>query len=280
MHQKGGFGQNELAVRMPTPVECERLQGFPDNRTLVPYKGGWMSDTQRYKQTGNAVTVDVIEHIFKALKRYLDQTKQPLHGATLVAPPPKHYQSMGAYVAYYATYPKKGFSHATQKAIVQHFAVEDQATILTHFIETNLQNREQLLKAITYCKQHDYTLIVANLRVLDENESLILKAKEQLGNAFIICDLPRTDRLSIAIALAILERNKLLARIKSQQVLKGNVKVGNSQNFTAATRKLGRLTYQAKVANDPKRKKLVAVIKRCRAEGMSFGQIAKELNAK
>lgn len=87
VHQKGGFGPNELAVRMPTPVECERLQGFPDNWTLVPYKNGWMSDTQRYKQTGNAVTVDIIEHIFKALKRYLEQSKQPLHGSTLVAPP-------------------------------------------------------------------------------------------------------------------------------------------------------------------------------------------------
>jgi len=44
-------------VRRLTPTECERLQGFPD---------GWtegVSDTQRYKQCGNAVTVNVIRDI-------------------------------------------------------------------------------------------------------------------------------------------------------------------------------------------------------------------------
>ena len=42
------------AIRRLTPVECCRLQGFPDD---------WndnMSDTQRYKQMGNAVTTNVI----------------------------------------------------------------------------------------------------------------------------------------------------------------------------------------------------------------------------
>jgi site-specific DNA-cytosine methylase len=44
-------------IRSLTPLECERLQGFPE---------GWtegVSDTQRYKQLGNAVTVPVIEEI-------------------------------------------------------------------------------------------------------------------------------------------------------------------------------------------------------------------------
>jgi DNA (cytosine-5)-methyltransferase 1 len=51
------FVLDDLRVRRLTPLECERLQGFPDNWT----KG--LSDTQRYKQIGNAVTVDVIEYI-------------------------------------------------------------------------------------------------------------------------------------------------------------------------------------------------------------------------
>jgi DNA (cytosine-5)-methyltransferase 1 len=49
-------------IRRLTPVECERLQGFPD---------GWtegVSDTQRYKMLGNAVTVNVIEAIAKEVK--------------------------------------------------------------------------------------------------------------------------------------------------------------------------------------------------------------------
>ena len=43
------------------PIECERLQGFPDNWTAN------QSDTARYKQTGNAVTVNVVSAILANL---------------------------------------------------------------------------------------------------------------------------------------------------------------------------------------------------------------------
>lgn len=48
--------------RKLTPIECERLQTFPDDYT----KG--ISNSQRYKSLGNSWTVDVIAHIFKNLK--------------------------------------------------------------------------------------------------------------------------------------------------------------------------------------------------------------------
>ncbi len=44
-------------IRKLTPVECERLQGLPDNYTA------WISNTQRYKCLWNAFNVDVISHI-------------------------------------------------------------------------------------------------------------------------------------------------------------------------------------------------------------------------
>ncbi|CAB4177900.1 Dcm Site-specific DNA methylase [uncultured Caudovirales phage] len=49
-------------VRRITPVECERLQGFPDNWTAVS-DGKPQSDSARYKQTGNAVAVPVVQWI-------------------------------------------------------------------------------------------------------------------------------------------------------------------------------------------------------------------------
>jgi DNA (cytosine-5)-methyltransferase 1 len=51
----------KLGIRRLTPTECERLQGFPD---------GWtegVSDTQRYKCLGNAVTVNVTQAIYERL---------------------------------------------------------------------------------------------------------------------------------------------------------------------------------------------------------------------
>ena len=51
-------------IRRLTPRECERLQGFPDDWTKYGKDGELISDTQRYKCCGNAVTVNVIKHIF------------------------------------------------------------------------------------------------------------------------------------------------------------------------------------------------------------------------
>jgi len=49
----------ESNVRRLTPIECERLQGFPDDWTAG------QSDSQRYKQMGNAVAVPVVEWIIQ-----------------------------------------------------------------------------------------------------------------------------------------------------------------------------------------------------------------------
>lgn len=57
-----------LAIRKFTPRECWRLQGFSDEQFEKAKKAG-ISDTQLYKQAGNAVTVDVVEQIGKRLWR-------------------------------------------------------------------------------------------------------------------------------------------------------------------------------------------------------------------
>jgi DNA (cytosine-5)-methyltransferase 1 len=56
-----------LTLRRFTPTECERLQGFPDGWTKRGAGGRVISDTQRYKMCGNAVTVNVIQAVFERL---------------------------------------------------------------------------------------------------------------------------------------------------------------------------------------------------------------------
>jgi site-specific DNA-cytosine methylase len=58
---KTGLYKTGTRIRRLTPTECERLQGFPDGWTLG------LSDTQRYKTLGNAVTVNVVEAIGQRL---------------------------------------------------------------------------------------------------------------------------------------------------------------------------------------------------------------------
>ena len=55
-----------MAVRRLTPVECERLQGFPDNWSRIPWKGKpeeECPDGPRYKACGNSMAVPVMRWI-------------------------------------------------------------------------------------------------------------------------------------------------------------------------------------------------------------------------
>ena len=56
--------EGEYIVRRITPLEVERLQGFPDGHTDVPYRGkDHPSDSVRYKAIGNSFAVPVIRWI-------------------------------------------------------------------------------------------------------------------------------------------------------------------------------------------------------------------------
>ena len=58
---------DDLVVRRLTPMECERLQGFPD---------GWtdnQADSNRYKQMGNAVAVPVVQWIINRMVAQINE---------------------------------------------------------------------------------------------------------------------------------------------------------------------------------------------------------------
>jgi DNA (cytosine-5)-methyltransferase 1 len=66
--QQYTLGQGSL--RRLTPIECERLQGFPDEWTrwgIVDGEKKEISDAQRYKMLGNAVSVPVVAEIAKRM---------------------------------------------------------------------------------------------------------------------------------------------------------------------------------------------------------------------
>lgn len=60
------WGVNPMLVRRLTPLECERLQGFPDEHTLIAWKGKPAEecpDGPRYKAIGNSMAVPVMRWI-------------------------------------------------------------------------------------------------------------------------------------------------------------------------------------------------------------------------
>ena len=66
------------AVRRLTPRECERLQGFPDDWTKVPYRGkpaDECPDTPRYKAIGNSMAVSVMRWLGKRIEMVEGETR-------------------------------------------------------------------------------------------------------------------------------------------------------------------------------------------------------------
>lgn len=70
----GGYSLNNVhpvrigkLIRRLTPLECERLQGFPDYWTDIP----GASDSSRYKALGNSVAIPCVEHVLRGIAFFL-----------------------------------------------------------------------------------------------------------------------------------------------------------------------------------------------------------------
>jgi DNA (cytosine-5)-methyltransferase 1 len=63
LHHAQTFIAGNMAVRRLTPRECERLQGFKDDYTVIPWKKGESPDGHRYKALGNSMAVPVMKWI-------------------------------------------------------------------------------------------------------------------------------------------------------------------------------------------------------------------------
>ena len=73
MSDRGQAVAASMAVRRLTPVECERLQGFPDNYTNIPWrKAAESPDGPRYKALGNSMAVPVMHWIGRRISVYED----------------------------------------------------------------------------------------------------------------------------------------------------------------------------------------------------------------
>lgn len=66
-------------VRRLTPRECERLQGFPDDYTLIPYRGKQADkcpDGPRYKALGNSMAINCMRWIGERIQMVDDILKE------------------------------------------------------------------------------------------------------------------------------------------------------------------------------------------------------------
>jgi len=181
---------------------------------------------------------------------------------------------------------KSGLGLDAQRAIIEHYAKAENATIIDTYVETesggDISNRPKLKEAINYCIKHDCILIVAKLDRLSRDIEHIFKIKKQLGHKFKSCDLPDTETITVGIYAIFAQREKEIISIRTKLALeqkkKQGVVLGKPENFTHEGRKAGADTRKRKAKENPINTRAYAFIQVCREKGQSFAIIAEQLN--
>ena len=70
---------NTVKVRRLTVLECERLQGLPDNWTNVEFKGKPASDAKRYKAIGNGMAQPCADFVMQRVVEAIRNSKENNH---------------------------------------------------------------------------------------------------------------------------------------------------------------------------------------------------------
>ena len=86
----GGYSLNNVhpirvgkLIRRLTPLECERLQGYPDFWTDIP----GASDSARYKALGNSVAIPCVEHVLRGIAYFLRKMKEEQEESECISTP-------------------------------------------------------------------------------------------------------------------------------------------------------------------------------------------------
>lgn len=131
-----------MAVRRLTPIECERLQGFPDNHTLIGWRGkdaDECPDGPRYKAIGNSMAVPVMRWIGERIAAALPAekmngdyggSKTPLDQRDLWRTPPALFASLNAEFCF-----QLDVAAAPHNALCRKFITAEQNTLETQWAD-------------------------------------------------------------------------------------------------------------------------------------------------
>ena len=181
---------------------------------------------------------------------------------------------------------KSGLGIDAQKAIIEHYANQEQANILKYYIETEsgkeIENRPQLQEAISFCQKEKAVLVVAKLDRLSRDVEHIFTIKKQLGDYFKSCDLPSTDSLTLSVFAGLAQREREIISIRTKLALqekkKQGAKLGSPQNLTQEARQKGAEANKKKAKESQSNKIALTISQSMRKEGHTLQEIADQLN--
>ena len=191
------------------------------------------------------------------------------------------------YTPYYRVSTQKqgasGLGLEAQQAAVHTF-VADPSQLLGEFVEIESgkkNQRPQLLAAMAEARRMGSTLLIAKLDRLSRNASFILALRDS-GVDFVCCDMPDANTLTVGLfaVLAQHERETISKRTKEALAAKkarGAI-LGTPANVTDAARQQSLLMRREQIQQHPGLRQAAAFINSRRAQGVSFRQLAGELN--
>ena len=194
---------------------------------------------------------------------------------------------MPTYFAYYRVSTQKqgasGLGLEAQQAAVVRFLQGGRPRSEYIEVESGKKNqRPQLLAAMAAARAAGGVLLIAKLDRLSRNASFVLTLRDA-GVDFVCCDMPDANTLTVGLfaVLAQHERETISKRTKEALAAKRarGAQLGTPANLTAAARQLGLLTRQQNARQHTGMRQVTALITSRRAQGVSFRQLAGELNA-
>ena len=132
-----------------------------------------------------------------------------------------------------------GLGLEAQRAAVKHFTAAGGHTLVAEFLEVESgrkADRPQLAAALTSCRLHRATLIIAKLDRLARNVAFIANLMDG-GVEFVACDMPHANRLTLHLLAAIAEHERDMISQRTKAALQAakarGVKLGNPNGAAA-----------------------------------------------
>jgi DNA invertase Pin-like site-specific DNA recombinase len=191
------------------------------------------------------------------------------------------------YIAYYRVSTKgqgeSGLGLEAQRFAVRQF-VKHQDLILEEFTEVESgkrNNRVQLQAAIDLAKKKRVTLIIAKLDRLSRNAAFIFTLRDS-GADFVCADMPEANTLTIGIFAVLAQHERELISSRTRAALQAKIgqghRLGTPANLDENARKKGLAVRQKNAALNKENRQALKLIRIYRSQGLSFQQIANELN--